>query len=213
MTAIAARAVLLCLLSLPGVAVVQAFVVQPSSSRTGASTVTTSSSWSCSTPSRPIQQSSTRAASETALQSSLPFPEGGDENENEDDAEGGGEEEARSAVKEGAPPSVEVFRDDATAAAAVTSQISVETGMDQMADLQVQTLDEATVTVGDLMASVGAKTKSDVVVVSCLSHFGDFNAWELTQQYMAAVKGGRLDGDWYVVRMGTSYGGGGGGGG
>ena len=30
------------------------------------------------------------------------------------------------------------------------------------------------------------------VVLSCLSHFGDYNAWEVTQQYIAALGSGRI---------------------
>ena len=45
----------------------------------------------------------------------------------------------------------------------------------------------------------GAKAQ-DTVILSCLSHFGDYNAWEMTQQYMTAVKSGRLSEERYVNR-------------
>ena len=34
--------------------------------------------------------------------------------------------------------------------------------------------------------------RSQVVVFSCLSHFGDFNAWEMTQRYQTAIQTGLL---------------------
>jgi len=42
------------------------------------------------------------------------------------------------------------------------------------------------------------------VVLSCLSHFGDFNAWELTQQYVTALQeGGQLaDSDCQIILVG-----------
>ena len=29
-------------------------------------------------------------------------------------------------------------------------------------------------------------------ILTCLSHFGDFNAWEVTQQYISAIESGRI---------------------
>jgi hypothetical protein len=83
-----------------------------------------------------------------------------------------------------------------------SSLLKIETDMIQIEQLQVQTSDCTVVTVGHLMGSVTPKTKTSTVIVSCLSHYGDFNAWELTQQYMTAIQDGRLDEDWYVPTHG-----------
>jgi hypothetical protein len=48
---------------------------------------------------------------------------------------------------------------------------------------------EDTIELGDILPS---QDSDETYVVSCLSHFGDFNAWELTQQYIAAIDSGRL---------------------
>ena len=54
----------------------------------------------------------------------------------------------------------------------------------------VSTLDGQRVSLAEMLQGEGP------VVLSCLSHFGDFNAWELTQQYVTALKeGGRLADD------------------
>ncbi len=38
----------------------------------------------------------------------------------------------------------------------------------------------------------------DTVILSSLSHFGDFNAWELTQQYLSAIDSGRIGTERYA---------------
>jgi hypothetical protein len=50
-------------------------------------------------------------------------------------------------------------------------------------DVKIQTLDGKTVEVGSVVSKDDA-----TIVLSCLSHFGDFNAWELTQQYLSALE-------------------------
>merc|ERR1740139_90134 len=47
-----------------------------------------------------------------------------------------------------------------------------------VADIAVTTLDGESVLLGDIISSEERPT-----ILSCLSHFGDFNAWELTQKY------------------------------
>jgi hypothetical protein len=39
-------------------------------------------------------------------------------------------------------------------------------------------------------------------ILTCLSHFGDFNAWEITQQYIAAIESGRIATSSPVVLVG-----------
>jgi hypothetical protein len=69
----------------------------------------------------------------------------------------------------------------------------IETTWSQIESLQVTTLQSEMVGLGDvLMSSNGGGT----VVLSCLSHYGDYNAWEMTQQYMSAIKSGRLSENW-----------------
>jgi hypothetical protein len=54
--------------------------------------------------------------------------------------------------------------------------------------LTVHTLDDQTVVLNDVV-----KNKNDRgFILTCLSHFGDFNAWEMTQQYVAALEAGRI---------------------
>jgi hypothetical protein len=49
---------------------------------------------------------------------------------------------------------------------------------------------------GDIIQSGEPRSDGDApIIISCLSHFGDFNAWELTQQYMAAMDSGRIAND------------------
>jgi hypothetical protein len=56
----------------------------------------------------------------------------------------------------------------------------------------VQTLGGDTIQLGDVLADVAPQNSDGPVVMSCLSHYGDYNAWELTQQYVSALKEGRL---------------------
>jgi hypothetical protein len=58
----------------------------------------------------------------------------------------------------------------------------------------VQTLDKRTVDLGDVVQGDG----DGAVILSCLSHFGDFNAWELTQQYLSAIDSGRIGTERYA---------------
>jgi hypothetical protein len=60
--------------------------------------------------------------------------------------------------------------------------------------VSVQTLDHQTVDLGDVVQGDGDGT----VVLSCLSHFGDLNAWELTQQYLSAIDSGRIGTERYA---------------
>ncbi|KAG7356392.1 AhpC/TSA antioxidant enzyme [Nitzschia inconspicua] len=76
------------------------------------------------------------------------------------------------------------------------SILKTETEWSQISSLAVETLNGDTVTLGDLMSN------NSTVVLSCLSHFGDYNAWELTQQYMSAIQSGRLSEDCPVVLVG-----------
>jgi hypothetical protein len=68
-----------------------------------------------------------------------------------------------------------------------------ETKWSDVESLRVETLDGETLALGDVLSS-----SSNTVALSCLSHFGDYNAWEMTQQYMSAVQSGRLSDEWYV---------------
>jgi hypothetical protein len=59
-----------------------------------------------------------------------------------------------------------------------SAQRHASIGINDFTRVQVQTLDGKSVDVKD---AIGDGT----TILSCLSHFGDFNAWELTQQYQA----------------------------
>ena len=56
-----------------------------------------------------------------------------------------------------------------------------------IAEIEVQHLSGETVKLGQVL-----KKEEQTVILSCLSHFGDFNAWELTQQYIPATQGDDL---------------------
>jgi len=57
--------------------------------------------------------------------------------------------------------------------------------------LSVRTLNDDEVSLSQVV--LPDNDEETPVIFSCLSHFGDFNAWELTQQYMVALKeGGKL---------------------
>jgi AhpC/TSA antioxidant enzyme len=89
-----------------------------------------------------------------------------------------------------------------TAAAATTN---TETKLSQIESLTVQTLDGKTVLLGDVLGqtqSSSSLSSSKPVVLSCLSHYGDYNAWELTQQYMTAIEQGRIDDTCPIVLVG-----------
>jgi hypothetical protein len=72
-----------------------------------------------------------------------------------------------------------------------------ETKWSQIESLQVETLQSEKVPLGDVIISSSGDSGRCAVVLSCLSHYGDFNAWEMTQQYMSAIKSGRLSDNWY----------------
>jgi hypothetical protein len=58
--------------------------------------------------------------------------------------------------------------------------------------VQVRTLGDETVSLAEVLRQEDDDDTAPIVF-SCLSHFGDFNAWELTQQYVTALKsGGKL---------------------
>jgi hypothetical protein len=59
-------------------------------------------------------------------------------------------------------------------------------------DVKIQTLDGKTVEMGSVVPKEDA-----TIILSCLSHFGDFNAWELTQQYLSALESGQIASDRY----------------
>jgi len=62
-----------------------------------------------------------------------------------------------------------------------TSLSSATPEISDVANIAVTTLGGESVLLGDVLSSGERPT-----VLSCLSHFGDFNAWELTQKYQAA---------------------------
>jgi hypothetical protein len=73
----------------------------------------------------------------------------------------------------------------------------METEWSHIEYIWVQTLQNETMALGDII-QCGASSDGDApIIISCLSHFGDFNAWELTQQYMAAIDTGRIANDRY----------------
>mmetsp|Transcript_3414 Transcript_3414/g.5641 ORF Transcript_3414/g.5641 Transcript_3414/m.5641 type:complete len:778 (-) Transcript_3414:38-2371(-) len=65
-------------------------------------------------------------------------------------------------------------------------------GADSMATFQ------NTIPLGDILQKY-----SSPLILSCLTHFGDFNAWELTQQYMAAIDSGKLKRPIVLVGIGS----------
>jgi hypothetical protein len=54
--------------------------------------------------------------------------------------------------------------------------------------ITVRTLENTKIMLGDLMDF----NSSQPTILTCLSHFGDFNAWEVTQQYISAIESGRM---------------------
>mmetsp|Transcript_7584 Transcript_7584/g.21115 ORF Transcript_7584/g.21115 Transcript_7584/m.21115 type:complete len:317 (-) Transcript_7584:1396-2346(-) len=68
--------------------------------------------------------------------------------------------------------------------------------LDDISDLTVSNLEGSSVTIESLLDD-GSTT-----ILSCLSHFGDFNAWEKTQQYVSAVDAGRIAPDCKIVLVG-----------
>jgi hypothetical protein len=64
----------------------------------------------------------------------------------------------------------------------------------QIESLHVETLQSEKIKLGDVIMS--ASGGRGTVVLSCLSHYGDYNAWEVTQQYMSAINSGRLSESW-----------------
>lgn len=89
--------------------------------------------------------------------------------------------------------------------------LSTESSLAQVESLTVQTLGGDVVKLGDVLKNANnqqqqstnaRKNPGQAVVLSCLSHYGDYNAWELTQQYMTAVRQGRLDDGCPIVLVG-----------
>jgi hypothetical protein len=70
-----------------------------------------------------------------------------------------------------------------------------ETEWSQIESLQVEMLHNEKAQLGDVIMSTSVGG-TGTVVLSCLSHYGDYNAWEMTQQYMSAIKSGRLSENW-----------------
>jgi hypothetical protein len=73
----------------------------------------------------------------------------------------------------------------------------METEWSHIEDIRVQTLQNETMALGDIIQCGSSSDGDAPIIISCLSHFGDFNAWELTQQYMAAIDSGRMANDRY----------------
>ena len=66
--------------------------------------------------------------------------------------------------------------------------------------IPVKTLEGQTIKLGDvIMKEINSDNNADTIILSCLSHFGDFNAWELTQQYIAAITSGRITNKRYRI--------------
>lgn len=81
-----------------------------------------------------------------------------------------------------------------------TSRLAAATtSWDDISDLTLSNLDGSSVTVERLL---DGGTTSSTTIVSCLSHFGDFNCWELSQQFLSAVDDGRIESDCKVVLVG-----------
>jgi len=59
-------------------------------------------------------------------------------------------------------------------------QTSLSAQISDVTNIAVKNLDGESILLGDILSSDERPT-----VLSCLSHFGDFNAWELTQKYQA----------------------------
>ena len=91
-----------------------------------------------------------------------------------------------------------------------TTTTKIETDWSMIESVNVQTLDGQTMKLGDVLTTKVSDDDGDrddgnndpIVVMSCLSHYGDYNAWELTQQYMLAIKEGRLSSNCHVVLVG-----------
>jgi hypothetical protein len=62
----------------------------------------------------------------------------------------------------------------------------ITTSWSMVESLTVKSLDDRTVVLGDVVKS------DNGFILTCLSHFGDFNAWEMTQQYIAVMDAGRI---------------------
>ena len=62
---------------------------------------------------------------------------------------------------------------------------------DNVSGIELLNLSGESVVLSDVLLS--SANNQEPVILSCLSHFGDFNAWELTQQYQAAVTTSTLE--------------------
>lgn len=88
-----------------------------------------------------------------------------------------------------ASPSVSISRrlSSPSRLSAITSSSDIKPST--VSDLSVFNADGSSVTLGSLLDT------SDTTILACLSHFADFNAWEVTQQYISAVESGRITDD------------------
>jgi hypothetical protein len=57
-----------------------------------------------------------------------------------------------------------------------------------MLKISVTTLQNTEIMLDDLLDLENPQP----TILTCLSHFGDFNAWEVTQQYISAIESGRI---------------------
>lgn len=69
---------------------------------------------------------------------------------------------------------------------------------DVISDISVATPNNDKVLLGSLLPTNPDQT----VILACLSHFGDFNAWEVTQQYVTAVEDGAFGSTCKIVLVG-----------
>lgn len=79
------------------------------------------------------------------------------------------------------------------------SSPKLQTTWSDIETLPVQTLNKGNMMLGDVLTDIMkhcSTIETPPVGLSCLSHYGDYNAWEMTQQYMSAIKSGRLSEDW-----------------
>jgi len=72
--------------------------------------------------------------------------------------------------------------------------------LSKISSVKVSTLSGDDVSLGSLLLPDDGSKKTSILV--CLSHFGDFNAWEVAQQYIASFSTGDLDSECNVVLVG-----------
>lgn len=59
-----------------------------------------------------------------------------------------------------------------------------------MLKIKVTTLENTEIMLDELLDL--DNPQGQPTILTCLSHFGDFNAWEVTQQYISAIESGRI---------------------